>query len=65
MTNPKQNKQVDKDGNIPRQVRMPPVLDQWLQEEAAQSTVRATVADKIREIVAAAYEAKQNEQQAA
>lgn len=65
MKNSKKNKSADRDGNVPRQVRMPPNLDEWLQQEAAQSNVGATVADKIREIVAAAYEAKRREQQVA
>jgi hypothetical protein len=49
-----------KDGTRPRQVRMPLWLDRWLEEKArADSSVVEvrTVADKIREIVAAAYEA--------
>ena len=65
MKNSKKNKQADRDGNVPRQVRMPPFLDDWLQRKAAESTLNVTVADKIREIVVAAYEADQQSQQAA
>jgi hypothetical protein len=58
-----------RDANVPRQVRMPPFLDRWLEKEAkdASSVLETkTVADKIREIVAAAYDAKQqSDQQAA
>jgi hypothetical protein len=52
------NKQRQKpQSNIPRQVRMPPAIDQWLEIEASKSIPGTTVADKIREIVGAAYKA--------
>jgi flavin-dependent dehydrogenase len=48
-------------GTIPRQVRMPVVLDDWLAKKAAEASTevrQVTVAEKIREIVAAAREAE-------
>ncbi len=61
----RKQKQVDRGGNIPRQVRMPPDLDEWLENEAAADSLPKTVADKIREIVADARDAKQRDEQAA
>jgi len=43
--------------NVPRQVRMPPAMDEWLEKEAEKSLPGTTVADKIREIVGEAYKA--------
>ena len=54
-----------RNGLIPRQVQMPPDLDEWLEDEAAADSLPKTVADKIREIVAEAREAKQRQEQAA
>lgn len=54
-----------RNGAVPRQVRMPPDLDEWLENEAAADNLPKTVADKIREIVAEAREAKQRQEQAA
>lgn len=50
--------------NKPRQVRMPPALDQWLEERAAKSG-HHTVADIIRDIVAKEREASLQQEQAA
>lgn len=44
---------------------MPLDLDEWLQQEASASALQRTVADKIREIVAEAREAKLRQRQEA
>jgi hypothetical protein len=54
---------VTKPQSIPRLVRMPPALDEWLKQQAEATNGRDTVADKIRECVARVMEAR--EQQAA
>jgi hypothetical protein len=57
--NPKQRQKTDP---IPRQVRMPLDLDEWLEAKAAADSLPKTVADKIREIVAEARDKELREQ---
>lgn len=64
-TKPLKEKSPLRNGAVPRQVRMPPDLDEWLEKEAAADSLPKSVADKIREIVAEAREAKQRQEQAA
>lgn len=64
-TKPQKEKSTLRNGSIPRQVRMPPDLDEWLEQEAAADNLPKSVADKIREIVAEAREAQRRQDQAA
>ena len=51
-----------KDETVPRHVRMPRDLDEWLEGLAAADPLPKTVADKIREIVSEARQVELQQQ---